>query len=323
MFKPVLVSTVLLLALAAPAAAQNEAALREYFEGKRVTLRMDMPGTSDGVDVHADARRAIDFAKHRDALKRYGTAIRAGDTIVVTLVKVKKDLIEFQLGGGGFGTFGDDTSTSANIPLVEKSEREKNLEKRVRDEDDRDRRRQLQRELDDLRDRRERENRRIMAERERVEELKRERIAEERLRGGSRFNLRYDDRVPAGMRPEDMMAALAEYVDFGGRTDRAHRRRAGAGGRHHHGAERAAARRGGAPVRPAGELVRAPRGRAYHHHARVQRRGPARERGVRRGRARPLHHYVEIGRKWGPNGSGAGPRRICCKKGLFWLNNLA
>ena len=219
MFKPVLVSTVLLLALAAPAAAQNEAALREYFEGKRVTPRMDMPGTSDGVDVHADARRAIDYAKYRDDLKRYGTAIRAGDTIVVTLVKVKKDLIEFQLGGGGFGTFGDDTSTSANIPLVEKSEREKNLEKRVRDEDDRDRRRQLQRELDDLRDRRERENRRIMAERERVEELKRERIAEERLRGGSRFNLRYEDRVPAGMRPEDMMAALAEYVDFGGRTD--------------------------------------------------------------------------------------------------------
>jgi hypothetical protein len=219
MVKPVLVSTVLLLALAAPAVAQDEAALREYFEGKRVTLRMDMPGTSDGVDVHADARRAIDYTKYRDELKRYGTAIRAGDTAVVTLIKVKKDLIEFQLGGGGFGTFGDDTSTSAYIPLVEKSEREKNLEKRVRDEDDRDRRRQLQRELDDLRDRRERENRRIMAERERIEERKRERVAEERLRGGSRFNLRYDDRVPAGMRPEDMMAALAEYVDFGGHTD--------------------------------------------------------------------------------------------------------
>jgi len=219
MVKPVLVSTVLLLALAAPAAAQSEVALKEYFEGKRVTLRMDMPGTSDGVDVHADARRAIDYAKYRDALKRYGTAIRSGDSVVVTIVKVKKDLIEFQLGGGGFGTFGDDTSTSAYIPLMEKSEHERNLEKRVRDEDDRDRRRQLQRELDDVRDRRERENRRIMAERERLEEIKRERVADARLRGGSRFNLRYEDRVPAGMRPEDLMAALAEYVDFAGRTD--------------------------------------------------------------------------------------------------------
>ena len=38
---------------------------------------------------------------------------------MVTLVKVKKDIIEFQLDGGGFGTFGDNTSTSSNIPLVE------------------------------------------------------------------------------------------------------------------------------------------------------------------------------------------------------------
>jgi hypothetical protein len=207
---------VVVVALAAPAAAQNEAALKSYFEGKRVTLRIDMPGTSDGVDVHADASRAIDFNHYKDDLKRYGTAIRAGDAILVTLVKVKKDLIEFQLGGGGFGTFGDDTSTSANIRLVEKSDREKQLEKRIRDEDDKERRRELQRDLDGLRDRRERENRRIMAERERIQEQKRERLADERLRGGSRFNLRYDDRVPSGMRPEDVMAALAEYVNFGG-----------------------------------------------------------------------------------------------------------
>jgi hypothetical protein len=210
------IPAVLLLALAAPAAAQNEAALKEYFEGRRVRLRIAMPGDADGVDVHADARRAIDFGKYKDNLKRYGVAIRAGDRATVTLVKVKKDLIEFQLGGGGFGTFGDDTSTSVYLPLVEKSERERSLEKRVKDEDDHDRRRQLQRELDELRDHRERENRRIMAERERLEEQKRLRIAEERLRGGSRFNLRYEDRVPAGIRPEEMMAALAEYVDFGG-----------------------------------------------------------------------------------------------------------
>jgi hypothetical protein len=202
------------VALAAPAAAQNEAALKSYFEGKRVTLRIDMPGTSDGVDVHADASRAIDFNHYKDDLKRYGTAIRAGDAILVTLVKVKKDLIEFQLGGGGFGTFGDDTSTSANIRLVEKSDREKQLEKRIRDEDDKERRRELQRDLDGLRDRRERENRRIMVERERVEEQKKARIADERLRGGSRFNLRYSGNVPSGLRAEDVMAALAEYVDF-------------------------------------------------------------------------------------------------------------
>ena len=212
-----IIPTMLLIALAAPAAAQSEAALKAYFEGKRIAVRLDMPGDSDGVDVHADAKAAVDYGKYKDKLKRFGTAIHAGETAVVTLVKVKKDLIEFQLGGGGFGTFGDDTSTSANIPLLEKSARERELEKRIKEEDDRERRHRLERELDDLRDRRERENRRIMAERARIEERKRERIAEERLRGGSRFNLRYEDRVPAGMRPEDVMAALAEYVDFGAR----------------------------------------------------------------------------------------------------------
>jgi len=217
MFKPVLVP-VLLMALSAPAAAQNEAELKSAFEGRRVTLRIDLPGDSDGVDVHADAKRAIDFNRYKDALKRYGTAIHAGETAVVTLVKLKKDLIEFQLGGGGFGTFGDDTSTSANLRLPEKASRERDLEKRIKDEDDREKRRRLERELDDLRERRERETARIMAERERIEEQKRERIAEQRLRGGSRFNVRYEDRVPAGMRPEDLMSALAEYVDFGGRA---------------------------------------------------------------------------------------------------------
>jgi hypothetical protein len=211
----VVAAAVVSLAPVVPAAAQSEAALKSYFEGRRVTLRMDMPGTSDGVDVHADASRAIDDQDYRNNLKKYGAAIRAGDAVSVTLVKVKKDLIEFQLGGGGFGTFGDDTSTTVFIPLVEKSDREKFLEKRVKEEDDRERRRGLQHELDDLSDRRERENRRIMEERERQSEAKRERVADERLRGGSRFNLRYQGSVPAGLRPEEVMAALGAYVDFG------------------------------------------------------------------------------------------------------------
>ena len=212
-------TAVLALCAARPAAAQSEMALKSYFEGKRVTLRLDMPGSADGVDVRADGSRAIDFKDYNNDLKRFGTAIRAGDSVPVTLIKVKKDLIEMQLAGGGFGTFGDDTNTSANIPLVEKTSREKDLEKRVKDEEDRDRRRRLQNELDEVRDRRERENHRIRAERERIEEIKKERIAAQRLRGGSRFNVRYKGAVPPGIRPEDVVAALSEYIDFGGRTD--------------------------------------------------------------------------------------------------------
>ena len=198
---------------APPAFAQNEAALKSYFEGKRVTVRLDMPGTADGVDVEIDPARGINYKEYRDALKRYGTALSAGDTSTVTTIKVKGDLIEFQIGGGGYGTFGDDTSTSSGINLVDKSDRERRLEERIKDEKDRDRRRDMQDELNYLRARRERENRALRAESERLEEMKRERLAERRLHGGSRFNLRYK-KVPANLAPEDVIAALTEYVDF-------------------------------------------------------------------------------------------------------------
>lgn len=203
------------LVSAAPAGAQDEAALKSFFEGRRVTVRIDMPGTSDGVNVYPFRGGEMDLQDYRHNMREYGPSIRAGDSVVVTLVKVKKDLIEFQLAGGGFGTFWDDTSTSPDIPFVEKSGREKELERRVRSEDDAHRRRELQRELDDVRERRERENRRIEKERQLQSEMKARRIAEERARGGSRFNLRFDRDAPANVTPDQVMAALAEYVDFG------------------------------------------------------------------------------------------------------------
>ena len=202
-----------LVHLAAPAAAQNEAALRTL-EGQRVVLKIDMPGTADGVDIKADASRALDYQRHGNRLKTYGTAIHTGETATITLVKLKKDLIEVQLNGGGFGTFSDDSSTSVSLRHVEKSGREKDLDKRIDDEKDSRRRRELQQERDELRNRRERENRRIDAEEARLSEQKKQRVAEQRLRGGSRFNLRYDDEVPSGIRPEDVVAALSEFADF-------------------------------------------------------------------------------------------------------------
>src|SRR4051812_30650264 len=105
-----LVGTVLLAVGAAPLAAQSEAALREYFEGRTVTLKLAMPGTEKGVDIYPGSPRPLDYPRYADRLKDYGTAIRAGESITITKIKLKSKLIEFQLGGGGYGTFGDETS---------------------------------------------------------------------------------------------------------------------------------------------------------------------------------------------------------------------
>jgi hypothetical protein len=194
-----------------PARAQNEAALRQYFEGKTVVLRMNMPGTADGVDVrdgHVDLRQ-VD-----NRLRQYGTSLAEGERATVTLVKVKKDVIEFQLNGGGYGTFSDDTSTSVNMPDVPKSNHEKDLEQRVKAETNPDRKKALQRDLDDVRNARERENRRIAIDRANAEAAKKRLITQRRLEGGSRFNLRYASAVPANISPRDIVDVLGEFVDF-------------------------------------------------------------------------------------------------------------
>jgi len=87
--------------------AQDEAHLRKAFEGKRVTVKIDMPASSEGVDLFPGTNRPLDFQKLAGRLKKWGTAIKPGDQIMITKVKVKDDLVEIHLGGGGYGTFGD------------------------------------------------------------------------------------------------------------------------------------------------------------------------------------------------------------------------
>src|SRR5205823_8616118 len=132
-----------------PALAQSEAELKDFFEGKSVRVKIDMPATQMGIDVWPDARRPMDFNEYSQRLKSNGVSVRNGDSVMITKVRIKDKLIEFQLAGGGYGTFGDDTSGSVYTPSAPKTQREKDLEKWVRDETDPARKRRLQRELDD------------------------------------------------------------------------------------------------------------------------------------------------------------------------------
>jgi hypothetical protein len=209
-----------LVAIAAPAYAQNEAELKQFFEGKSVRVKIDMPATQQGIDVFPDSRRPLNFDEYSTRLKANGVSIKNGDSVMVTRVRVKEKLIEFQLAGGGFGTFGDDTSGTVYTGSTPKSNREKDLEKMVKAESNASRKRQLQRELDDLRNERAREDLRNQNAAAAASEAKKSRIAENRLHSGSRFNIRYDGAVPSGLGPDGVMRALAEYVDFPFATDR-------------------------------------------------------------------------------------------------------
>jgi hypothetical protein len=201
--------------LAGSLAAQDEAALRSYFEGKVVQVKLAMPAAEAGVDVYPRASPPIDYSAHAKRLKKYGIALEAGQSALVTKLKLKGSLIEFQLDGGGYGTSGDQTNPTVAVAVVPKSQREKDLEAALATETDPGVKRRLERELDQLRTNREWQDRRNQALAASATERRREYIQERRLQSGSRFNLRYPKGVPPqALQIESVRAALDEFVAF-------------------------------------------------------------------------------------------------------------
>ena len=198
-------------ALTPPASGQSEAVLRSFFEGKRVVVKMDMPGDKSGVDIHPESSQPLDYPKIGDRLREYGVALYRGDAVMVTLVKVKKKNIEFHLGGGG--------SRGVSVPYISTFVPKSNREKRLEDEYDREtdpaRKRRLNDDLEDERRRRRYERERLEAEAEQAKLIAKASEPTVRARGGSRFNLWYERGVPLdALTPESMMRALADYVEF-------------------------------------------------------------------------------------------------------------
>jgi hypothetical protein len=199
-----------------PLSAQTPDPLQSLV-GQEVVLKMDMPGTQQGVDLRFDKDNPMNWKEYANRLKGNGVSIHKGDSARVTSVVVKNDRIEFQLDGGGFGTFLDDSSSTVNPKTVDKSDYEKQLERDLSNTTDPDRRRQLQRDLDRERSRRERQENDNRAAAQIASQIKAEKVAGQRLQGGSRFNLRWAGAVPADQRnPDAVRKLLSEYVSFGG-----------------------------------------------------------------------------------------------------------
>jgi hypothetical protein len=180
-----------------------------------VVAKIDMPGTEKGVDLSFNKPSPMDWKEYSSRLTAFGVAIHKGDTARITRIVLKNDHIEFHLDGGGFGAFGDDTNTTVSATSVVKSQREKDLEKQVADAKDPKRKRDLQEDLDRERSRREHQDQENRNAAMVASQMKAQQVAEKRLRGGSRFNLRWKDSIPSDDRnPEMVMKLLADYVDF-------------------------------------------------------------------------------------------------------------
>ena len=194
---------------------QTEAELKNYFEGRKVEVKLDMPASRGGVNVYPERNQILDFGHYRELLKKYGIGIRDGERIMITKIKVKDKHIEFQLGGGGYGSWTDETSADIYVPSASKTVREKNLEKDLKNENDPGKRRAIKEELSSLRRRRERENSRNQAETAAAEEIAKQRIQDKRLQAGSRFNIRFERQVAeTDITPEAVLESLEQYVEL-------------------------------------------------------------------------------------------------------------
>lgn len=208
----------ILLAGALLLSAQDEPTLRRAFEGQTVVVKVDMPAYRDGVDVYPDASMPVDFRKVASRLKEYGTGVHQGESIMVTKVVVKKDHIEFQLGGGGFGTLSDRLTVAAaasTVPYQYKSDREHDLEQQLKYETNSRERRRLQEQLDDIREDRRQDNQYATVANNQARQMQQQKVKELESQGGSRFNIWYKDGLPQEAKtPEGIMRALAKYVEF-------------------------------------------------------------------------------------------------------------
>lgn len=212
-----------LLALAAvsqSAMAQNEAALRAAFEGKSVTVKVDMPATSKGIDVFPQESMPVNWREVANRMKEFGTALKPGQQVMITKVVVKKDShIEFQLGGGGWGTFGDymNSSSSVSAESEGESKEERDLKARIKQAQGPTERKRLEKDLANLRGERERENSRARAEAAQANEAREANLRVKRAESGSRFNIRYRNGIPPyALTPEGVAEALAPYAEIAG-----------------------------------------------------------------------------------------------------------
>lgn len=90
----ILASLLIISSIAFTAAAQSESHLKEFFEGKRVAFRIDMPATKDGVNVYPERSQSLDYSEYKTRLKKYGLRIHHGEVANIGRIKIKNLHIE-------------------------------------------------------------------------------------------------------------------------------------------------------------------------------------------------------------------------------------
>jgi hypothetical protein len=83
--------------------AQSESALKRYFEGKQIALRIAIPDTTHGVDVYPERAQSLDIREYTERLNESGALLDRGETASIKKLEVHSNRIEVILADNGTG----------------------------------------------------------------------------------------------------------------------------------------------------------------------------------------------------------------------------
>lgn len=191
--------------------AQSEADLREYFEGRTVVVKQDLPASKNAIEISPDSASPLNYADYNRRIKQSGVAFRRNQSVPLTSVRVNDRSIELQLGG--MSSSGAEELSPAASVAVEKSARERSLERDVERETDPDRLTKMQQELDGLRKQRQREDARLKAALAQLSNGSDNR--QPTVNAAARIDLVFNAGVPArALNPDYVKSALKNWLDF-------------------------------------------------------------------------------------------------------------
>lgn len=210
---PKILQILALLSIVASAsvAAQNvrtsKSPLSPAFKGKKVLLKIDMPGDYTGINLWPDNADLKDSVPVSDRINKFGASLHINDISKITKVVVNEKKIELHLGGGGYNS-----RLFPKPPLPIKISYKEAFYKRKHDEDpDGPEASYYWEEYNKLKTKREDDDR---INRQNYENNLPELIRQARLRNGSRFILHFTTISAKSVTPEKLMEYLADYIDF-------------------------------------------------------------------------------------------------------------
>jgi predicted small secreted protein len=219
MKKIILVCCILVISCIA-ASAQNarkqaQANLIRAFIQKKVTVKVDLPSTDKGFEIHADKQNSADAEKNLKRLKGFGASIQSGGTAMVTDIRVAKDEISFELNGGGLpestlagrgiGPVPTRASTTGTTATPRINRDSNSSPRDTEHEQSRAKYESAEREHNEAR---------TMVANEAMRQGAIDRLRAAGLQMGSRFVIKFDGRDTASVTPDELKRLLADYVVF-------------------------------------------------------------------------------------------------------------